>query len=67
MANRKVAIIGKGNVGSALQKGVEKAGYEVRATGSDAKDVRAAGEWAEIIILAVPGPARQDAIKKLGN
>jgi len=67
MATAKIAIIGKGNVGSALQKGAQKAGYEVRATGSDAKDVRAAGAWGDIVILAVPGPARQDAIKNLGN
>jgi len=67
MATRKVAIIGKGNVGSALQKGAEKAGYEVRCTGSEASAVAAAGSWGDIIILAVPAPARQDAIKKLGN
>lgn len=67
MATRKVAIIGNGNVGSALQKGAQKAGYEVRTTGSDAKEVAAAGAWGEIIILAVPGSARQEAIRNLGN
>ncbi len=63
----KIAIIGKGNVGSALQKGAEKAGYEVRTTGSDPNEVRSAGAWGDIIILAIPGQARQEAIKNLGD
>lgn len=67
MASPKIAIIGNGNVGSSLQKGAERAGGEIRSTGSDAKDVRAAGAWGEIIILAIPASARQDAIKNLGD
>lgn len=67
MATQKVAIIGNGNVGSALEKGAQKAGYEVRTTGADAKDVRAAGAWGDIIMLAIPAQARQEAIKNLGD
>jgi 8-hydroxy-5-deazaflavin:NADPH oxidoreductase len=67
MSTRKIAIIGNGNVGSAIQKGAEKAGYEVRTTGADANEVRAAGSWADIIVLAIPAPARADAVKNLGN
>lgn len=67
MATKKIAIIGNGNVGSALEKGVAKAGYEVRSTGADPKDVRAAGQWADVIILAVPAPARRDALQNLGD
>lgn len=67
MATWKIAIIGKGNVGSALQKGAERAGYEVRTTGADSKDIRAAGAWGDIIILAIPAPARQEAIENLGD
>lgn len=67
MKKPKIAIIGNGNVGSAIQKGAEKAGYEVRTTGADPKDVRSAGAWGEIIVLAIPAPARQDAIKNLGD
>ncbi|MFH5883965.1 NADPH-dependent F420 reductase [Halalkalibaculum sp. DA3122] len=65
--SKKIAIIGNGNVGSALQKGAEKAEYEVRTAGSDPKDVRAAGAWGDIIILAIPASARKDAIKNLGD
>ncbi len=65
--SKKIAIIGNGNVGSALQKGAEKAGYEVRTTGADPKDIIAAGAWGDIIILAIPASARQDAIRNLGD
>ncbi|WP_437545707.1 hypothetical protein WME97_40240 [Sorangium sp. So ce367] len=30
-------------------------------------EVRAAGSWGDIIVLAVPAPARADAIEKLGD
>src|SRR5690242_6247729 len=64
---KRIAIIGNGNVGSALKMGIERAGYEVRATGSDPKEVRDAGAWGEIIILAIPAPARQEAVRNLGD
>ena len=67
MTKPKIAIVGNGNVGSAIQKGAQKAGYEARATGADAKDIRAAGAWGDMVILAIPAPARQDAIKNLGE
>jgi predicted dinucleotide-binding enzyme len=67
MSTRKIAIIGKGNVGNAIQKGAERAGYEVCSTGADASEVRAAGSWGDVIILAVPAPALADAVDKLGN
>ena len=63
----KIAIIGKGNVGSALQKGAQRAGYEVRTTGAEPEDVRAAGAWGDVIVLAVPAAARRDAIEELGD
>jgi predicted dinucleotide-binding enzyme len=63
----KISIIGQGNVGSALRKGAEKPGYEVRTTGSDAEELRAAGAWGDIIILAIPASARRDAIRNLGD
>ena len=63
----KISVIGQGNVGSALQKGAEKAGYEVHSAGSDPREIRAAGAWGDIIILAIPASARQDAIGNLGE
>ncbi|HYD15298.1 MAG TPA: NAD(P)-binding domain-containing protein [Hyphomicrobium sp.] len=49
----QIVIIGKGNVGSALQAGLSRIGHEVRALGRG-DDVAEAGVSAEIIIFAVP-------------
>jgi predicted dinucleotide-binding enzyme len=49
----KIAIIGKGNVGSALQAGLSRKGHDVRAVGRG-EDVSAAGEFGDLIIVAVP-------------
>jgi predicted dinucleotide-binding enzyme len=67
MSKHKIAIVGDGNVGSAIAKGATKAGYEVRTTGAAAEAVRDAGSWGDVIVLAIPAPARADAIKNLGN
>lgn len=67
MATQKIAVIGNGNVGSALARGARKAGYEVRTTTPDPAEVRAAGAWADLVILAIPSTARQDALKNLGD
>lgn len=51
----KIAIIGKGNVGSALYNGLSKAGYETKFGHRDpAEPVADAAKWGEVIILAVP-------------
>lgn len=63
----KVGIIGDGNVGSALRRGLERAGYEVRAVGKDPAAVRDAGSWASIVILAVPFGAVDAAVRELGG
>lgn len=67
MTTTKLAIIGNGNVGSAIEKGARNAGYDVRTTSADPREVLAAGAWADLIILAVPAPARREAIKNLGD
>jgi len=63
----KVGIIGEGKVGSALKRGLERAGWEVRAAGHDAGAVRATGAWADIVVLAVPFTAVDDALRELGG
>jgi predicted dinucleotide-binding enzyme len=60
---QKVAIIGTGNVGKALQEGLERGGHEVRATGRGQVSETAA--WADIIILAVPFAALSDVAREL--
>ena len=63
----KIAIIGKGNVGSALESGLSRTGHEVRAVGRDPDAVAAAGEFAETIILAVPFGEVGNAAGALGG
>jgi predicted dinucleotide-binding enzyme len=66
VAKMKVAIIGKGNVGTALGKGLGNAGYEVRFGHRDPKEpVSEAANWGEVIILAVPHPNADDAIANI--
>lgn len=78
----KVAIIGSGNVGSALGSRLASAGFDVVfgvREGSDANDAVArtggkarqapipdAVKQAEVVFLAVPGAAALDAAKSLG-
>ncbi|MES2355243.1 MAG: NADPH-dependent F420 reductase [Pseudomonadota bacterium] len=60
---QKIAIIGTGNVGSALQKGLTRAGYEVRTAKKG--QVFGAAAWADTILLAVPFGAIQDVAREL--
>jgi predicted dinucleotide-binding enzyme len=63
----KIGIIGHGRVGSALERGLVRAGYEVRAVGHDANAVRGCGEWADVIVLAVPFRAMEETIEELDD
>ena len=63
----KVGIIGKGNVGSAIKRGLERAGYQIRAVGRDPKEVGETAEWAELVVLAVPFQAIDEALKAMGD
>lgn len=61
----KIAIIGNGNVGSALERGLKRAGHDVRAVGRE--NVRETAEWGEAIILAVPFGAIDDALRTMND
>jgi len=61
----KIGIIGSGNVGSALQKGFAKAGYE--ALTSNEQNVASIASGADIVVLAVPFTAIDDVLEKLGS
>ena len=62
-----VAVVSKGNVGGALTRGLERAGYAVRAVGKDPAAVREAASWGEVIILAVPYGAVEATVGELGD
>lgn len=63
----KIAIIGKGNVGSALERGFKKGGHQVTTVGNDPAAVRANAEAADVIVLAVPFSAIDATLKSLGS
>lgn len=67
MTEKKIGIIGAGNVGSALARGLERAGHEVRPVGNDEAAVREVAEWADDVILAVPFGAIDDAVREAGD
>ncbi|HEY8923089.1 MAG TPA: NADPH-dependent F420 reductase [Polyangia bacterium] len=66
MAKSKIGIVGDGNVGSALARGLGRAGHEVKAVGKDRAAVRELAAWAEIVFLAVPYGALGDVVETAG-
>ncbi|MFN2550144.1 MAG: NADPH-dependent F420 reductase [Myxococcales bacterium] len=63
----KIAIAGDGNVGSALQKGLSRAGHEVTAVGRQPGKLKEAASTATIVILAVPYGAVDATLAELGD
>ncbi|SCK30793.1 NADPH-dependent F420 reductase [Vogesella sp. LIG4] len=61
-----IAIIGKGNVGSALQAGLSQLGHQVRAVGRDPQLVHQAALASELIILAMPYSETDNVVTALG-
>ena len=58
----KIAIIGKGRVGSSIGSGLSRAGYDIKFGHRDPKEpVADAAKWGEVIILAVPHENADDA------
>lgn len=66
MAANKIGIIGDGNVGSALARGLKRAGHEVRAVGKDKTAIRETASWAEVVLLAVPFSAIDEVVTTAG-
>jgi 8-hydroxy-5-deazaflavin:NADPH oxidoreductase len=66
MTKTKIAIIGDGNVGGALARGLGRAGHDVRAVGNDKAAVRDAAAWADAVLLAVPFGAVGDVVETAG-
>ncbi len=67
MAVQKIGIIGSGNVGSALARGLKRAGHEVRMADRDHAAIRATASWAEILLIAVPFAAIDDVVAGAGE
>ena len=66
--SKKIAIIGKGNVGKALAEGLRRSGNEVRFGSKDPKESpRDAAAWGEVVILAVPWGAHVQIAETAGD
>jgi predicted dinucleotide-binding enzyme len=63
----KIGIIGDGNVGSALARGLQRAGHEVRAVGNDSAAIRNVAGSSELVVLAIPFGAIDDVVKAAGE
>lgn len=67
MVKPRVAIVGKGNVGSALAEALQGKGYAVEAVGKEPQKVREVAQKADVIVLAVPYGERENAVRELGD
>ena len=67
MATKKIGIIGDGNVGGALARGLKRVGRDVRAVGKDKAAIRDTASWADIVLLAVPFAEIDDVVKEVGS
>ncbi len=62
--SQKIAILGSGKAGAALQEGLSRAGYEVRS--AKRGQIVTSATWADVIILAVPFGAIPEVARELG-
>jgi 8-hydroxy-5-deazaflavin:NADPH oxidoreductase len=63
----KVGIIGRGKTGSSIQRGLERASYQVKVVGNDPKAVGETAAWADLLILAIPFVAIDSTVKEIGH
>ncbi len=62
-----VGIVGAGNVGSALRRGLERVGYQVRVAGKEPATLKELAGWADVVFLAVPFGAVGSVVAQLGS
>ena len=63
--DQKITIVGPGKVGTALQAGLSRAGYEVRT--AKRGQIVPTASWADVIILAAPFRAVPEVVRELGE
>jgi predicted dinucleotide-binding enzyme len=67
MKTTKIAILGKGNVGGALARGLARNYSAVQAVGNDQNAQRQAAAQADVVILAVPFPAIDAVVRNVAS
>lgn len=77
----RIAIIGAGNVGSAIARGLQGKGHDLRlgvrdpagsaslakALGANVATPKDAAQWAEVVVLALPWAVAEAAVAALGD
>ena len=63
----KISIIGEGNVGQALARGLTKSGHSVTTVGNDPARVKELAASGDVIFLAVPFGALDDVVANIGS
>jgi len=64
----KIAVIGKGNVGSALAEGLKRAKHEVRFASQDPREpIADVVAWGDAVILAVPWTSHKTIAASAGK
>ena len=63
----KISIIGDGNVGQALARGLTKSGHTVTTTGNDPARVRELAASGDVVFLAVPFGALDEVAANIGT
>ena len=63
----QISIIGDGNVGQALARGLTKAGHSVTTVGNDPARVKELAASGDIVFLAVPFGALDQVAASIGN
>lgn len=66
-AKPSIAIIGNGNVGSALAKGLSSAGYRVQSTGDEPNRLRDVAQKGDVIVLAIPWTEYEKVWKSIAD
>jgi 8-hydroxy-5-deazaflavin:NADPH oxidoreductase len=67
MSSEKIGFIGKGNVGSAIKRGLDGSGHETKMVGHDPESEKETAAWADIIFLAVPFAAINQTLDEIGK
>ena len=63
----RIGILGRGNVGSALKRGLERAGYSPAVAGREREKIADIARKSELIVLATPFPAVAETLNLMGK
>jgi predicted dinucleotide-binding enzyme len=59
----KIGIIGRGQAGSALRRGLERKEYPVQSVGHYLREIKDTAVWGDVVIFAVPFAAIDEVVR----